>query len=341
MKKQMIRHINIDPNGLCNAKCWYCPIAYVGNPKDNKKNMSIETMENILKQVTDGIGDFVFVGEERLVNNPIHYNEVLLYPYFEEMLQLHRKYNIEIFLFSNGVNLTKEKTDIIEKYSDIIHAIMLNIPSAEKNQWAEYTGFNPKLFDKLVENVNYSHKKLVNKIKNNDFSIMVNGINELSLTKNNGWITVLENAPEIDLDKDFGTHAKTLRSMGSVFPGISLVPRTNLSDRTNILSDLKIFSNQESIKIKNKGTVIGCGYEYPDSHLFISSVGNVFLCSADFNYQSVYGNILEKPLKDIWNSIERQEIIEKSYSNMCTSCLRAVWSDSTDGPSLQKGDSIN
>ena len=49
----MIKYINIDPNGICNAKCWFCPVAYVGNSKENKTNMSIETMENILNQINE------------------------------------------------------------------------------------------------------------------------------------------------------------------------------------------------------------------------------------------------------------------------------------------------
>jgi hypothetical protein len=31
----MIKVVQLDPNGLCNAKCWYCPVAYGGNPPPN------------------------------------------------------------------------------------------------------------------------------------------------------------------------------------------------------------------------------------------------------------------------------------------------------------------
>jgi pyruvate formate-lyase activating enzyme-like uncharacterized protein len=41
----------IDPNGLCNAGCWFCPVAYSPNPELGRKNMPIDVLENILKQL--------------------------------------------------------------------------------------------------------------------------------------------------------------------------------------------------------------------------------------------------------------------------------------------------
>ena len=63
--------------------------------------MKIEVMENILKQLHDGIGDFV---SEDVKIWPFHYNEVLLYPHLKEMLDLHRKYNMkQVFNYPSNV----------------------------------------------------------------------------------------------------------------------------------------------------------------------------------------------------------------------------------------------
>ena len=35
----------IDPNGLCNSECWFCPVAYSPNPAFAKKNMPIEIIQ--------------------------------------------------------------------------------------------------------------------------------------------------------------------------------------------------------------------------------------------------------------------------------------------------------
>jgi radical SAM protein with 4Fe4S-binding SPASM domain len=320
----MIRFINIDPNGVCNAKCWFCPVAYLGNSKENKGNMSLETMEDILKQLDIGRSSFVSSDSE-IINNPIHFNEVLLYPYFKEMLDLHRKYKIKLVLFTNGLNLTKDKTDIIKKYPDVVMQVLLNIPSIEANQWSNFTGFNIKLFDKLLDNIKYVEKQLAPYYDQGNLYIMVNGVSEKSLSENGGWLNVLSNAPKYDMDEKFGTHAQIVNKMREVFPNLNIISRTNLSDRTNVLSELNIISNQIAIKEKNKGKVISCGFRYPDEHIFISATGNVYLCCADFEYETVYANIKDKSLKEIWESEERQNMIKKSYEGICRTCLRAVW----------------
>jgi len=320
----MIKHINVDPNGLCNAKCWYCPVAYLGNPKENRGVMSIETMEDILMQIDMGRGDFVDPDID-IYNNPIHYNEVLLYPYLKEMFELHRKYNIKLYIFSNGVNLTREKSDLIRKYSDVITDIILNIPSIERDQWAQFTGFNPKIFDKLIDNLYYANNILSQEFPGEKLMILVNGLNDSAIKNQNKVLNILEKAPVYSI----GDLNKIVTRMQKMFPNIRIVARDNLSDRIGVLSQLNIISNQKNIYEHRDAKVIGCAYgmNYPEHELFISATGNVYICCADFSYESVYENIKDKSIKEIWNGINRQKMIKTAYSSMCRSCMGAVWSD--------------
>jgi radical SAM protein with 4Fe4S-binding SPASM domain len=328
----MIEEINIDPNGLCNAKCWFCPVAYVGNSKENKANMSIETMEYIFKQLDDGRGDFVVPGS--LYNSPIHFNEVLLYPYFKEMLDIHRKYNIKMGIYTNGVNLTKEKTDLILEYKDVVKDVALNVPSLNAEQWAEFTGFNIKIFPKLLDNLKYATEKLNDVYGPKKFYIMANGVNERSLFKNGGWIEMLENSPKFDMNNESGTLAKTVEEMKKVLPNVNIWGRNNLGDRTGVLDQLKIISNQSAVEEKNKGKVIGCGLNY-NERLYISATGNVYVCCIDFNYETVYANINNKTIKDIWLGFERKEAIKKAYDGLCRDCLHSIKQEG-EGPALTK-----
>jgi radical SAM protein with 4Fe4S-binding SPASM domain len=330
----MIKYINIDPNGICNAKCWFCPVAYVGNSKENKTNMSIETMENILNQINEGRNIFVEDSTE-LMSFGIHFNEVLLYPHFKEMLELHRKYKIKFGLYSNGVNLTKEKIDLIEKYRDVVTQITLNIPSLEEKQWSSFTGFNVKIFKKLLDNLKYAEKILSPIYDSHDFFIMVNGVNENSLFKNGGWIDVLDNAPIYNFDNNNGTLAQIVKNMQQVVPTIRVMGRNNLGDRTSVLSKLNIISNQRAIQEKNNGKVIGCGLNYDQDTLYISATGNVYLCCVDFDYETVYANIKDKSIKEIWQGNERKKAIKKAYDGICKNCLHAVRKEGS-GPSLTK-----
>ena len=326
----MIKHINIDPNGVCNAKCWFCPVAYHGNPKDNRGIMSLDTMEQILKEIDAGRGDFVDPTIQ-IYNNPIHYNEMLMYPYFEEMLELHRKYNIKMYVFSNGTNLTPEKTDLIKKYKDVATDILLNVPSLEQDQWARFTGFNPKIFPKLLNNLKYANDTLYPEFSGVQLMLFVNGISPKAKVENGGVLEVLENAPFYDETE----HQRIVDKIKEELSNFEVILKDNMSDRTGILSELNIVSNEKYTKARQQGNVIGCGLKYPDEEFFISATGNVYLCAADFNYETTYDNIKDKSIKDIWNSQKRKEAIEKAYSGVCRDCYRAVW-DEGDKPLLER-----
>ena len=41
-----IKELQLDPFGICNARCWFCPVKYKGNPVHGKEIMSIELLRN-------------------------------------------------------------------------------------------------------------------------------------------------------------------------------------------------------------------------------------------------------------------------------------------------------
>ena len=83
--------------------------------------------------------------------------------------------------------------------------------------------------------------------------------------------------------------------------------------------------------LKKKGSrVIGCngGIEFrsrTNEWVHINPNGDLFICCADYNFETVFGNVNSTSLKNIWSSRERQEMIKKSYSDMCTKCSAAIW----------------
>jgi radical SAM protein with 4Fe4S-binding SPASM domain len=320
----MIKVAQIDPNGLCNSKCWFCPVAYEPNPLVGRKNMSLDTIENILKQLRDGVGDFVDPNYGLFW--PSHFNEVLLYPNFEEMVMLYEKYNFPIIIFSNGVNLTKEKIDIIKKYPNTIKHMTLNIPSAFKEQWSQYTGFNIKIFDKLMNNLFYAYKELDSFFNGGNFSIQVNNFNNDSI--NNNGITLLSNAPKINLDNKDGDLAQTIKEFKKIFPKLNVFQDNALIDRSSYLKNINIFSNENYLKrISDSGNkkVVGCIEKRAEEFLHISANGDVFLCCCDYKFETVFGNIYNNTIKEIWESIERKQMIDKSFSDFCRKCANAIW----------------
>jgi MoaA/NifB/PqqE/SkfB family radical SAM enzyme len=327
----VIKVLEIDPNGLCNAKCWYCPVAYGGNPQIGKKNMDIYLFISVLDQLDKGRGDFVDPNFNTVIN--AHYNEVLLYPHFKEMIEAYSKYKLTTILFSNGTTLNKDRVDFIKNYSHVVRHITLNIPSAFPEQWSKYTGFNIKMFDKLMDNIKYVEEELVIKSGIN-VVIQVNGVEDESLFKNGGAITLLNNAPTLDIDNATGDVAKTINRFNEMFPNIHSFKDVNLNDRSGKLEENNILTNIDMIKIQadnfNK-KVVGCaggerfGQSRAEDWLHINANGDVILCCHDYDFKTAYINIKDKTIKDIWNGKERKEMINKSYKDFCTKCKYAIW----------------
>ena len=294
--------------------------------------MPLKTLENILSQLKDGKGDFVDSNLELIYT--AHYNEVLLYKEFEEMLKLYEKYGFKINVLSNGVAFTKDKIDILNKYKNSINEILLNIPSADPEIWSKYVKMNSKLFNKMVDNILYARDTIVGFAEDQKINIMVNGLNDKSILDNGGWVEILSNAPQIDLDVNNGTLANEVNNLKLLFPGIMVFPNYHLYDRAGDLEDLNIISQSGAIKKYLNGDdkkVIGCSGGLPPARdrtsewLHINPNGDMFMCCDDFSFETIYENINKTTLKDIWLGIKRQDMILKARNSICLRCSAAIW----------------
>lgn len=327
----MIKAVQIDVNGLCNAGCWFCPVSYEGNPESARRDMTLEELESVLIQLSDGKGDFVDPDLNLIYT--ANYNEVLLYKNLEGMLDLYRKYGFKINILTNGVALTNAKVELIRLNQDIINGILLNIPSGDKVRWAKYVNMNEKLFDKVISNVRHAIDVLPEMIQRNAFYLMINGVNENSLVENGGWLEVLEKAPELDLDVENGSLAQETNLLKNLFPEIEIFPAHHLYDRAGHLESFNIIGQSSAISkyLKPGNTkVIGCNggigvRSRTEEWIHVNPNGDLFICCADFDFKTVFGNLFKEDLKDIWNGQKRQDAIKQSYSDMCTKCSAAIW----------------
>ena len=78
--------------------------------------------------------------------------------------------------------------------------------------------------------------------------------------------------------------------------------------------------------------VVGCGNGYevggrPNGWIHINANGDMFICCNDYDFETVYGNINDKSIKDIWMSKEHKDMIQKSYDTLCRTCTAAIWSE--------------
>lgn len=328
---QMIKAVQIDVNGLCNAGCWFCPVSYEGNPESARKDMTLEELDGILKQLHDGKGDFVDPNLNLIYT--ANYNEVLLYKHFEEMLDVYRKYNFKINILTNGVALTKSKVNLINDNIDVVAGILINLPSANSKLWSEYVNMNEKLFNKVISNIKYASEALSILTKENRMHIMVNGVDSNSLTENGGWLDLMQDAPKIDLDVNNGSLSQEIEGIKALFPDMHIFRSYHLYDRAGHLESFNIISQTNAInKYLKEGNskVIGCnggiGFRSrTNDWVHINPNGDLFICCADFDFKTVFGNAMSEGLKSIWHGEKRQKAIEEAYSNMCTKCSAAIW----------------
>jgi hypothetical protein len=91
-------------------------------------------------------------------------------------------------VLSNGATLTPEKVDLINKYKGVVNGICLNVPSFERELWSKRAGVNPKLFDKLISNIEYAIDNLPLMVQYKTMSIQINGANVYSFEEKSGNI---------------------------------------------------------------------------------------------------------------------------------------------------------
>jgi radical SAM protein with 4Fe4S-binding SPASM domain len=323
IKNTKIKHLQLDPFGFCNAKCWFCPVKYISQPEEGLGVMSINLIDKIFAQITeeknrvDGIVDTNFK-----TITLSHYNEILLYKYFPELLELLRKYNFNCFVLSNGVSLTKQRVDLIKEYKDVVIHVGLNIPAFERELWAKRSGFSEDQFDRLMSNVKYAEGQLQH--LRSELQIGVNGLDNNPI--NGGYVT---KGPQWDslnynLDSQFGEHERQFQLAKKLFPKIN-VHKSSLYDRAGTIDHM--LTNKPWLRNQQQGNkqVIGCNNwgDRSTEWLNVNSAGSVFLCCNDYNFDYKFGDLNKQSLREIWLSELHTQTIEKAYNEICTNCYSA------------------
>ncbi len=326
MQLEKIKFVQLDPFGYCNAKCWFCPVKYIPQPDEGSGVMTVDLLNKILyelfeeKQKVDGVVDRNF----NLLTLS-HYNEILLYKHFDELLELLRKYSFKCYILSNGVPLSKSKVDLISEYKDVVIHVGLNIPAFEKNVWSRRTGFSEDSFERLIQNVKYAEQKL-NYLKS-ELQIGVNGLD--SSIVNSGYVKLgkLFEGERYNLDSTHGEHERQFRIAKQMFPYVN-VCKNMLFDRAGMIDH--ILTNKPWLQTLNKNKkVIGCSNSGDRSRewLNINSAGSVFLCCNDYNFEYKFGNLREQSIKQVWLSEKRKEMLERAYKEICVNCFFAKFKD--------------
>jgi radical SAM protein with 4Fe4S-binding SPASM domain len=171
------------------------------------------------------------------------------------------------------------------------------------------------MHERVMANIRYA----IDTLPQERISLQINGINESSLVHTE----LMGNAPDIDLDDNTGDTATAYKEMTELFPEIPISVNSSLVDRAGYLDVRRIMKN----KITGKGKVVGCNNmgSRPDTWIHINANGDVFICCNDYDFETVFGNVNEKSIKEIWESQERKDMIAHSFDSLCKTCVHAIW----------------
>lgn len=293
-----LRMGQIDVNGKCNAKCWYCPVKYLGNPKEYAVQMSVAELDHVLGALRNSPlipANFKFLYS-------CHYNEVLLYRYFADMIHIFRRHGFSTMILSNGTPLTPKKIDLIWANPDVFWGILLNVPALDRDDWVAKVGMTANMHRLLLRNLDYLHGKGNAKIQIN-CATSSNGLLKMSMAGSK------EGAEEI---------AQSFRLR---YPNFEVVVQTWLSDRAGKLEKLNVLSQNQSARTQ----VIGCSHSSNEGGrvygwVHINARGDLFLCCDDFDMEHCFGNLLKNTFEEIWLSEAHVDAITRAQASICRSC---------------------
>lgn len=294
----------IDLNGLCNAKCWFCPVKY----KDNPEEFATQTTPDQLRKIFKNLRSSLLFPKNVGFLYTSHYNEVLLHKNFEEMMDIFREYGFTTMILSNGTPLTPAKIDYIVKNQDVITGINLNIPAIAKDEWAKKAGMNESVHKVLVRNLQYL---------NDNYQGATVQVNSLVIQGRGGPNSVYTDAYDCSrIEREFQT----------LFPNIKVNTNYYLSDRAGALVKEQVLIPMMS---KATGKIIGCTHSTsPGGRIYswvhINAKGELFLCCDDYDMKYRYGSLLEKPFDELWTSEEHVDQILRSQNEICRTCSAAI-----------------
>lgn len=292
----MIKLAQISPYDKCNGRCWYCPVRYY--PQPETQHMPPDLFEKIIAEICANKGiivsptfDFIYTA---------HYNEILLYKYFPEMLETLRKYKIKTMILSNGMAFTQDKIDLVDRYRDVVIGINFNIPSFDLLQWA-----NDVHGDQLGMKMALS----------NTFILLIQNVYDVYKTFGQIVSVGVNSMDSIECNKRIEKGKK-------LFPGLNIYPAVGLCDRAGLLVNHGISNEAEIARNRaGKTRIAGCqNAERLTEWIHINAFGKVFSCCDDYYFKHEYGDFNTQRLIDIY-----PYELGSTVDELCAKCSFARW----------------
>ena len=280
-------NVQIETGNYCNRKCHYCYWGHTDLPGWGHSNKP-EVMDIVLYKKI--ISEIKTLGVQIQPIAFSAYNEPTIDPLFIDRLEIMKQNNLFYWNITNGTHLTPEILDYFMKNLDLIRRFFLiNSPSINPEQYTNFGGGSPHQLTKVLDGLH----RLGSLLKPNNI---------------HANITILG---KYDVN-----HENNVQEIKKVFePYGYVITKAALHDRAGTLQPF-VNNGINHVKVKD------C-YKFK-GNLYFGLKGNLYLCCHDFHEVYSYGNINEKPLKEIIGSQLHMDTIEKIKSEICKKCVEAT-----------------
>jgi MoaA/NifB/PqqE/SkfB family radical SAM enzyme len=288
----------IETGTSCNIRCATCPTPQylIGRPP------SIMQLD-VFKDIVDKLREYTHLALLHSVGEP------LLNPYLSSMIEYADKNNLYTFFSTNCTLLDEKKADEILRSG--LDEIWLCLDGMTKETYEPFrAGAN---FETVIKNIRYfcnekKRRKLIKPFV--ELQFIVTKLNQDQVPQ------VRVFAKELGVDR---LHVKPLAISECAYPEPK---RSELMERflpTKENAKIRYLRDKEGA-IRRK-TLTRC--ETVKNQIWVFVDGRLALCCYDIRGEYSYGNLLERPFKEIWFDlavVAKRRLAEKRGYPLCKKC---------------------
>lgn len=294
-------YMEISPSGLCNHRCSFCGLDFLGY-----KNVRLDTgrAETLLPELGRlGIKSIMYAGE----------GEPLLHPDICHITEITKNAGIDVAFTTNGVLMTEDKAEILLRHSSWIK---ISCNGGDEDSYRRIHRGKTGDFGTMISNLSAA----VELRRSKGYSCTL-GLQLVLLPENSDTVLSLAKlASSIGIDylvvKPFSQHTQSLNHQ---YENLSYSGMRKMEEqlRQYERDDFKIIFRSDSMnrwnaREKRYGKCLALPF-----WSYIDSSGNVWGCSMFLGHDEfLCGNIYDDSFEEIWNSEKRKKVL-----NHVSSCL--------------------
>jgi len=285
--------IEISPSGVCNHRCVFCAVDYVGYQANFlDKDIILRDIRHMSKK---GLKSVICSGE----------GEPLLSPHMSNIVNGIKACGIDVAMSTNGVLFTKEKA---QECLGALTWVRFSVASLEARSYDEIQRGKIGDLDRVKTNIFDCVR-----IKRDKKLRTTLGVQCLLLPQNKDQLSYM---------------AKTLREIGVDYLTIKPYSQhlhsenkfeVNYEELLDLEKEVREFATEEFAVYFRANAMKKMHHEkcYGQCHglpfmTHIDAKGNVWPCVAHIGTEGLcYGNINEQTFEEIWEGMRRQEVIRK------------------------------